>query len=223
MRITAQRVAGVVSGLAVLFLFAQPAGAQPPEVVHTFSSGSDGAQPQAAVIQADDQNMYGTTRLGGGGQACPSGCGTVFKMAPDGTGYTVLHAFTGGSDGAYPAASLVQASDGNLYGTTQLGGSGLCSDISDFGCGTVFRMAKDGTGYTVVHTFFGSDGALPVAALIEPKDDSGQSSTAPPPSAATIFTAPLPVAALYSPSRWTACGTRSFTDSSASSAKEGIQ
>src|SRR5262249_21021208 len=120
MKITARYLARVAFWLPVMLLFAHPAGAQSPEVIHSFS-GADGAEPDGPVIQADDQTLYGTTRLGGGGSACPSGCGTVFKMAADGSGHTILHAFQGGSDGAYPSAGLVQASDGNLYGTTQFG------------------------------------------------------------------------------------------------------
>src|SRR5229473_950007 len=85
-------------------------------VLHTFA-GTDGALPRASLIHATDGNFYGTTFSGGA-----TSSGTVFKMTPGGT-VTVLHAFTGGTDGALPFAALIQATDGNFYGTTNGGGS----------------------------------------------------------------------------------------------------
>jgi uncharacterized repeat protein (TIGR03803 family) len=94
-------------------------------ILHDFTGGTtDGANPFAALIQATDGNFYGTTTRGGGVFNCPNpldpthtDCGAVFKMTPSGT-VTVLHAFTSGTDGALPHASLIQATDGNFYGTT---------------------------------------------------------------------------------------------------------
>ena len=91
------------------------------------------------MIQASDGNFYGTTTHGGTG-GCYSGCGTVFKMDAAGT-LTTLHSFTG-SDGASPG-SLIQATDGNFYGTTYV---------------AVFKMDAAGT-LTTLHTFAGTDGA----------------------------------------------------------------
>src|SRR5712692_9633839 len=88
-------------------------------------------------------------------------------MAPDG-GFAVMHSFTGGAeDGQYPAASLIQAPDGTLYGTTQIGGVGPCAVGG--GCGTVFQIAPDGSGYAVLHRFTNSttDGSQPLAGLIQ--------------------------------------------------------
>ncbi len=87
--------------------------------------GGDGASPWAGLVQASDGNFYGTTLLGNGFY----NYGTVFKITPSGTLIT-LHSFDG-SDGQRPYAGLVQASDGNFYGTTYLGA---------FGYGTVFRL-----------------------------------------------------------------------------------
>lgn len=82
-------------------------------VLHSFSGGTDGSSPAAALIQAADGNFYGTTASGGA-----SDFGTVFRMTPAGT-VLVLHAFVGGTaDGSNPQAALVQATDGNFYGTT---------------------------------------------------------------------------------------------------------
>jgi uncharacterized repeat protein (TIGR03803 family) len=111
------------------------------------------------MISDSSGNLYGTTRSGG-----DSDVGTVFKLAPTGSGgYTesVLHAFTGSSDGANPVGRLLMDSQGNLYGTTEFGGSN--------NTGTVFKLSPSGGGYTesILYSFAaGSDGANPVACLI---------------------------------------------------------
>jgi uncharacterized repeat protein (TIGR03803 family) len=85
-------------------------------ILHGFDA-FDGLSPEGSLIQATDGNFYGTT-FGGG----TSGSGTVFQMTPSGT-LTVLHSFIGGTDGVTPVAPLIQAPDGNLYGTTSGGGT----------------------------------------------------------------------------------------------------
>ena len=140
------------------------------EVLHTFTSGADGANSRAALIRADDGNLYGTTIYGGGSTSCDTyGCGVVFRMNTDSTFYEVLHSFDGGYDGAIPAASLLQASDGYLYGTTLSGGGQGCEPR---GCGTVFRISLDGSEYAVLHAFRGTDGdgLSPVSTLIQAGD-----------------------------------------------------
>jgi uncharacterized repeat protein (TIGR03803 family) len=143
--------------------------------LHSFDS-TDGAGPTAGLIQATDGNFYGTTNAGGAiSPACAevvqnSGCGTVFEITPSGT-LTTLHSFcaqTNCTDGSLPLASLAQATDGNLYGTTEMGGG-------PHGDGTVFKITTGGT-LTTVHSFFCSvrnctGGDLPTAALIQ--DTSG--------------------------------------------------
>ena len=89
-------------------------------ILHAFAGGSsDGADPEAALIQGTDGNFYGTTAAGGA-----ANLGTVFRMTPGGS-VTILHAFAGGNDGASPVAALLQATDGNFYGTTTAGGCGV--------------------------------------------------------------------------------------------------
>ena len=95
-----------------------------------------------------DTRLYGTTYYGGNN----NGYGTVFAVNTDGSGFTVLKAFTGGNDGANPEAGMV-LSGTTLYGATGQGGS------NDFG--TVFKVNTDGTGFTVLKNFTGSDGANP--------------------------------------------------------------
>jgi uncharacterized repeat protein (TIGR03803 family) len=131
-------------------------------VLHTFQGGADGGAPQGGVISDSSGNLYGTTGAGGNGVDCGSfGCGTVFKIATDGT-ETILHAFQAdGSDGVAPQSTLVMDGSGNLFGTTDEGGTCLYSG----GCGTVFKVAPDGTE-TVLYSFqAGDDGYFPLAGV----------------------------------------------------------
>jgi uncharacterized repeat protein (TIGR03803 family) len=132
------------------------------------SNCSDGANPQAGLVQASDGNFYGTTELGGTGHACFYGsCGTVFKITPQGA-LTTLYSFCSQShcdDGANPSAPLVQASDGNFYGTTFDGGI-LCTPV---GCGTVFKITSSGA-LTTLHRFNADDGYGPYAGLVQASD-----------------------------------------------------
>jgi uncharacterized repeat protein (TIGR03803 family) len=89
-------------------------------VLYAFQAGSDGAAPVAGVVMDKAGNLNGTTYFGGSTRCHGSGCGTVFKVAPDGT-ETVLHAF-GGTRGKNPAAALLAGKHGKLYGTTVTGG-----------------------------------------------------------------------------------------------------
>lgn len=125
--------------------------------LHAFG-GSDGEQPSVGLILGSDGNFYGTTQ-GGGSNSCF--CGVVFRITPGGVTST-LHSFSG-DDGASPLAALVQATNGNLYGTTYQGGSSLaCSS----GCGTVFEVTKAGS-FTSLHSFDMSDGDEPLGQLFQ--------------------------------------------------------
>jgi len=102
-------------------------------ILHTFTgTDGDGATPLAALIQDTNGNLYGTTSAGG-----VYGYGTAFMLNTTGT-ETVLYSFTGGTDGARPEAALIRDSNGNLYGTTFLGGDLNCN--TPYGCGTVFEI-----------------------------------------------------------------------------------
>ncbi len=124
-------------------------------VLYSFSGGNDGAVPVAGLVQGVDGNFYGTAYLGGAG-----GAGTVFKITPA-AAFATLYSFTGGSDGNGPWGGLVQATDGNLYGTTQSGGA--------YGFGTVFQIAPAGSLTTIVQ-FENYNGGSPSAALVQGTD-----------------------------------------------------
>jgi uncharacterized repeat protein (TIGR03803 family) len=136
----------------------EPAGEE--IVLYSFTGRSgDGSVPSARLIRDRAGNLYGTTVVGGNDACDSAGCGIAFKLDPAGR-ETVLHRFTGGSDGGIPTAELVQDAAGNLYGTTASGGSAPCA------CGTVFKVDKSGN-QTVLHSFTGGvDGTGPSAGLI---------------------------------------------------------
>ena len=146
--------------------------------LYAFQGGpGDGANPLGTLLMDPSGNLYGTTSGGGqnSGEICGAnegyGCGTVFKLAPDGT-ETVLYQFQGGGekDGANPSAGLIADGSGNLYGTTGRGGQDV-SFWGGIGYGTIFEIAPDGKE-TVLHRFVVStDGAVPNAGLIA--DGSG--------------------------------------------------
>jgi uncharacterized repeat protein (TIGR03803 family) len=133
-------------------------------VLYSFTGGGDGARPYSGVILDAAGNLYGTAYFGGN-SGCVSGCGTVFKLDPSGA-LTVLHAFTGTTDGGNPYAPLVADRRGNLYGTTELYGNNSCGGGNGPGCGVVFEL--DGKRKeTMLHTFAGSpDGRNPYTALV---------------------------------------------------------
>jgi uncharacterized repeat protein (TIGR03803 family) len=118
----------------------------------------DGEEPYGGLILAPDGNFYGTTGYGG-----TYGYGTVFKITPGGL-LTTLYSFCAPAtcyDGSIPEAGLVQATDGNFYGTTFLGG------VNNWG--TVFKISSDGA-LTTLHSFDKVDGSTPYAGLIQATD-----------------------------------------------------
>ena len=132
-------------------------------VLHGFAGGADGGVPTASVILDASSNVFGTTEVGGMGSCSTGGCGVVFELVKS-SGYAdaVLHRFTGGADGGRPRGGVTADSSGNLYGTATCGGSAACAGGSG-GDGVVFEIAKSTGGLTALHTFAGSDGAIPIA------------------------------------------------------------
>ncbi len=128
--------------------------------VHAFS-GPDGGNPRAPLVKGSDGNFYGTTALGGSGTVNPFG--TVFRVSSNGS-FTSLYSFSFQVTGDQPFAGVIQASDGNFYGTTR--GSGSYN-------GNIFRITPSGT-FTELHAFGGffggDDGAHPEAELVQASD-----------------------------------------------------
>ncbi|HEX8516405.1 MAG TPA: choice-of-anchor tandem repeat GloVer-containing protein [Bacteroidia bacterium] len=122
-----------------------------------FDFNSSTVSGPIAGVLSDDSCFYGTA--GGGGTAN----GTIYKIKRDGTGFTHLHSFGSGPYGRFPSGSLI--SDGTfLYGVTNMGG--INGNDCAFGCGVIYRIKKDGTAYSVLHTFNATEGRHPQCALI---------------------------------------------------------
>jgi uncharacterized repeat protein (TIGR03803 family) len=133
------------------------------------SNCTDGSIPQTVLVQGTDGNFYGATTYGGSDSSCTlfgfTGCGTIFKITPSGT-LTTLHSFAM-TDGATPNTALVQATNGNFYGTTPYGGDENPSCYpAGYGCGTVFTITPSGT-LTTLHSFDLTDGYNPEAVLVQ--------------------------------------------------------
>ena len=134
--------------------------------------GSKGAAIYAPLIQANDGSLYGTSTEGG-----VNGCGTIFKLTTSGI---LLHvySFPCGSGGSRPVGPIMQASDGNFYGTTAWGGITTGYRCQSSGCGTIFRMTQSGS-ITVLYEFEGgqTDGHGAIAGLVEGTDGNLYGST----------------------------------------------
>jgi uncharacterized repeat protein (TIGR03803 family) len=136
---------GGASNLGTVYQLTPTNGSWTESILHSFS-GPDGRQPASGVIIDNAGNLYGTTPYGGSAND-----GVVFELSPSGSGWTqtVLHVFINASmspDGSVPYAGLTPDGAGSFYGTTELGGTGLCfGGQGMFGCGVVFH----GAGSTV--------------------------------------------------------------------------
>jgi len=128
-------------------------------LLHSFAGTPDGEDPRSVLVRDAAGNLYGTTQYGG----TNGGFGTVFKLDSKGR-LTLLHSFAGTPDGEDPYSGLLRDKVGNLYGTTQYGGTGG-------GFGTVFKLDAKGK-LTLLHSFAGTpDGVNPLAGLL--RDPAG--------------------------------------------------
>jgi uncharacterized repeat protein (TIGR03803 family) len=138
-------------------------------VLYSFTGGSDGGTPQAALIRDSVGNLYGTTADGGNLINCnltgSAGCGVVFKLDTSGL-ETVLHTFTG-PDGIFPNTALIRDAAGNLYGTTANGGDLSCNLTGISGCGVVFKLDVSGNLKLLYVFKGGADGGIPSADLLQ--------------------------------------------------------
>jgi len=134
--------------------------------------GVDGMWPgYGDLIKDEAGNLYGDTFYGGNGGCSEEGygCGVVFKLDPTGN-ETVLYRFTGGMDGGFPWGGLARDPEGNLYGTTNVGGNvdlpACTNEVSGNGCGVVFKLDPSGQETTLYAFTGGSDGGGPTKDLI---------------------------------------------------------
>ena len=116
---------------------------------------NDGVLPNGGLLLASDGLLYGTTQWGGAHYR-----GTIFRLNTNGVGYTIVVSFEG-LNGWEPMGELIEASDGNLYGVTRVGGTN--------GMGTIYRVGKDGSNLTVLREL-DENNKYPSSALIEAKD-----------------------------------------------------
>ena len=157
-----------VSVCTIFILWAVAAAAlsaQTFTTLHNFN-GTDGAYPYAGLAQAANGSLYGTTSNGGANNCDGVGyrCGTVFKITPDGTLTSVSF---DGPDGYFPSGTLIQATDGNLYGTTEYGG---LLNYCGAGCGAIFKTTQGGT-LTLLYSFGATGVYDPEGGLIQGTDE----------------------------------------------------
>lgn len=163
---------GGVFGVGTVFELSQSEGVWHEATLHSFNNApSDGQQPESGVVLDKQGNIYGTT-LGGG----TFGVGTVYELSPPHWTITLLHSFGQGGDGKYPSTPVAFDRDGNLWGTTASGGTGVgCSS-----CGTVFELKSTGATwqYSLVHSFSGPpDGETPLSGLVFDSSGNGWGTT----------------------------------------------
>jgi uncharacterized repeat protein (TIGR03803 family) len=140
---------------------AAPAQTYTFSTLYSFKNNStDPEFPQAALVIDSAGNLYGTSSSGGSNHVeCNLGCGTVFKVSKTGV-LRVLHDFVNAPDGENPQTSLFRDSKGNLYGSTEGGGSG--------GCGTVFKITSAGVESVLYSFLCGTDGFSPSSVVLDP-------------------------------------------------------
>ncbi|HTT82805.1 MAG TPA: choice-of-anchor tandem repeat GloVer-containing protein [Rhizomicrobium sp.] len=158
-------LAGTIVSLCLFTLSGVAPSVAGEKVMHAFAGGEDGLTPFGALaVGAHGKNMYGGTEGGGTGTGCygDTGCGTIYEITPTGL-ESVLYSFQGGADGISPAGKPLIDSSGNLFGVTAGGGGNGCIG---YGCGTIYKLAPDGTE-TVLYAFQGqADGSFPMSGLV---------------------------------------------------------
>jgi len=160
---------GGVNGTGVVFELSPQGGSWTYNVLYSFGpypDSGDGVGPNSTLVFDKQHNLYGTTSEGGNA-GCFQGCGIVFELSPiTGGGWKeqVIHAFeTNGTDGELPTGGVIVGSDGDLYGTTQNGGtagSGVLYQLK-------YSLSKKEWIESLVHQFIGgSDGSFPINVVL---------------------------------------------------------
>lgn len=158
-----------MAGAAMLGIALPGAQAQTYSVLHTFTGGGDGGNPESGLTAGGAGNFYGVTSSGG-----PYQLGVAFRFSRSGAGWTLspIYSFRGGSDAAAPYGAMVVGPDGSLYGTSMIGGNSACSY---YGCGTVYKLTPPASvchsvscpwTETVLYRFSGLDGLQPTTSVV---------------------------------------------------------
>jgi len=156
-----------INGCGVVFKLDRHAN---ESVLYAFNGGADGLGAASGLVRDQLGNLFGTTIAGGSsnpactGDGPPGTCGVIYKLDPKGN-ETVLHTFTGSTDGYAPYGSLLLDWQGDLFGIASNGGdisSSFCGTTvpalaGALGCGTVFKIDRTGN-FSILHTFEGKDG-----------------------------------------------------------------
>jgi uncharacterized repeat protein (TIGR03803 family) len=145
---------------AVFKLSPNGQGGYNESILYEFSGNGDGSYPSGGLVFDKQGNLYGTTQFGGS-DGCDQGCAIVFELSPNGSSWTETIIYDFGATGSAPVSSgVVFDSQGNLYGTTVVGGA--------YGYGTVFELSPTGGAWTetIIHSFDSVDGASPLSPVI---------------------------------------------------------
>ena len=165
-RVMRVRIALLLKAIAAALIVGTSLAAysQAGATLYEFTGGADGGRATAGLVADSAGNLYGTTFEYGAGPCTLGvpGCGTVFELSPAGTvwSYQVLYTFQGGEDGENPSSGLTFDQQGNIYGTTVVGGF--------YGCGTIFELKRSADGWqeSILYPFTcGTDGGGPGGTL----------------------------------------------------------
>lgn len=142
-------------------------GSWTESIIYTFTGGNDGASPVGPLAIDAAGNLYGATLYGGTHTCGQLGCGVAFELSPSGSSWTetILHDFTGGTDGQNPQAGFAVDASGSLYGSA---GGGINTGCTN-GCAVVYKLSSGSSGWneTVIHSFSGGrDGGAVNGSLV---------------------------------------------------------
>ena len=164
---------GGANGSGTVFELSPSSSGWTEQVIYSFTGGADGANPSGNLLIDSAGRIYGTATLGGTivSQACPFGCGTIFRLTnASGTWrFARLFNFQGKTGGSAPLA-IAFDSAGNIYGSANAGGSGCTTNL---GCGTIFKLTPPASGgpwkEKVLHAFNGQEGEYPTGVAFDSK------------------------------------------------------
>jgi uncharacterized repeat protein (TIGR03803 family) len=151
-------------GWGTIFKLAPGKSGYSETVLYRFLGGTDAWEPNGPIVIDRSGSIIGSSGFGGSRND-----GAVFKLTPNGSGYTesIVYSFPGGAGGQLPQAGVTIDRHGSIYGTTMYGGSSEGYCYYGGGCGTVFKLTPGSSGYSerLIYSFHGADGNLPDGAV----------------------------------------------------------